>query len=205
MAASTEQGADDASVEEVGGGGGVGIGTLYRHFPTRQALLEAVYRGQVEALRARASELIESDAPGEALAAWLRALMAFSSTKHSLTSALLATIGKDSDLLSSCSLVICDAADILLKPAHAPRACPHRPRPGRPAARADPGRPAPPAAPLRAPHRAYGPRRRRGGGCRLSAGRGGRGGRGRIQRLGQATRPKAEFSSTAPPAGWTLA
>src|SRR5260370_21799962 len=115
MAAFTEHGAEDASLEESARRAGVGIGTLYRHFPTRQALLEAVYRGQVEALRARASELIESDAPGEALAAWLRALMAFSSTKHSLTSALLATIGKDSDLLSSCSVVICDAADILLK------------------------------------------------------------------------------------------
>jgi AcrR family transcriptional regulator len=115
MAAFTEHGADDASLEEIARRAGVGIGTLYRHFPTRQALLEAVYRDQVEALRARARELIESEAPGEALAAWLRALMTFSSTKHNLTSALLATIGKDSDLLSSCSMVICDAADILLK------------------------------------------------------------------------------------------
>jgi AcrR family transcriptional regulator len=115
MAAFTEHGADDASLEEIARRAGVGIGTLYRHFPTRQALLEAVYRDQVEALSLRASELIESDAPGEALAAWLRALMAFSSTKHSLTTALLATIGKDSDLLSSCSLVICDAAEVLLK------------------------------------------------------------------------------------------
>ena len=115
MAAFTEHGADDTSLEEIARRAGVGIGTLYRHFPTRQALLEAVYRDQVEALSLRASELIESDAPGEALAAWLRALMAFSSTKHNLTTALLATIGKDSDLLSSCSLVICDAADVLLK------------------------------------------------------------------------------------------
>src|SRR6516165_5921645 len=114
-AAFVERGADDVSLEEIARRAGVGIGTLYRHFPTRQALLEAVYRDQVEALGARANELVESDAPGEALAAWLRALMAFSSTKHNLTSALLATIGRDSDLLSSCSLVICDAADILLK------------------------------------------------------------------------------------------
>jgi len=115
MAAFTEHGADDASLEEIARRAGVGIGTLYRHFPTRQALLEAVYRDQVEALRVRADELIASDAPGEALATWLRVLMSFSSTKRSLTSALLATIGKDSDLLSSCSLVICDAADTLLK------------------------------------------------------------------------------------------
>jgi AcrR family transcriptional regulator len=115
MAAFTEHGADDASLEEIARRAGVGIGTLYRHFPTRQALLEAVYRDQVDALRTRAGELVGSDTPGEALAAWLRALAAFSSTKHSLTSALLATLGKNSDLLSSCSTVICDAADTLLK------------------------------------------------------------------------------------------
>jgi len=114
LAAFAEHGADDASLEEIARRAGVGIGTLYRHFPTRQALLEAVYRDQVEALRARADELRESDSPADALAAWLRALVAFSSTKHSLTTALLATLDKDSDLLSACSTVICGAADTLL-------------------------------------------------------------------------------------------
>jgi AcrR family transcriptional regulator len=114
LSAFTEHGADDASLEEIARRAGVGIGTLYRHFPTRQALLEAVYRDQVEALRTTAAELLGSDSPREALAAWLRALTAFSSTKHSLTSALLATIGKDSDLLSSCSMIICGAAASLL-------------------------------------------------------------------------------------------
>ena len=115
LAAFTEHGADDTSLEEIARRAGVGIGTLYRHFPTRKSLLEAVYRDQVEALRARADELTGSDAPSEALAAWLRALMTFSSTKQSLTSALLATIGKESDLLSACSKVLWDAADVLLK------------------------------------------------------------------------------------------
>jgi AcrR family transcriptional regulator len=114
LAAFAEHGADDASLEEIARRAGVGIGTLYRHFPTRQALLEAVYRDQVEALRARADELRESDSPADALAAWLRALVAFSSTKHSLTTALLETLDKDSDLLSACSTVICGAADTLL-------------------------------------------------------------------------------------------
>jgi AcrR family transcriptional regulator len=114
LAAFAEHGADDASLEEIARRAGVGIGTLYRHFPTRQALLEAVYRDQVEALRARADELRESDSPADALAAWLRALVAFSSTKHSLTTSLLETLGKDSDLLSACSMVICGAADTLL-------------------------------------------------------------------------------------------
>ncbi len=109
-----EHGADDASLEEIARRAGVGIGTLYRHFPTRQALLEAVYRDQVEALRLRADELLESDSPGDALAAWVRAMVAFSSTKHTLTTALLATLGKESELLSSCSKVIRDSADALV-------------------------------------------------------------------------------------------
>lgn len=115
-----EHGADDASLEEIARRAGVGIGTLYRHFPTRQALLEAVYRDQVEALRLRADELLESDSPGDALTAWLRAMVAFSSTKHTLTSALLETLSKESDLLSSCSKVIHDSADALV--AHAQKA-----------------------------------------------------------------------------------
>jgi AcrR family transcriptional regulator len=109
-----ERGADDASLEEIARRAGVGIGTLYRHFPIRQALLEAVYRGQVEAMRAKAEELLQSDSPGDALAEWLRALATFSSTKRSLTSALLETLGKDSELLSACSAVIWGAADELL-------------------------------------------------------------------------------------------
>jgi AcrR family transcriptional regulator len=113
-AAFLEHGADDVSLEEIARRAGVGIGTLYRHFPTRQALLEAVYRDQVELLEARAEELIKTEPPGDALADWLRALMKFSSTKHTLTSALLATHGKDSELLSSCSRVIRGAADALL-------------------------------------------------------------------------------------------
>jgi AcrR family transcriptional regulator len=113
-AAFAEHGADDTSLEEIARRAGVGIGTLYRHFPTRQVLLEAVYRDQVDAVRARAQELLASEAPGEALADWLRVLVAFSSTKRSLTSALLASFGKDSELLSSCSAVICGAAETLL-------------------------------------------------------------------------------------------
>src|SRR5712672_2219048 len=99
----TERGTDDVSLEEIARRAGVGIGTLYRHFPTRQALLEAVYRDQVEALRARADELLRSVPPGAALATWLGDLLEFGRTKRNLTSALLTTLSKDSELLSSCS------------------------------------------------------------------------------------------------------
>src|SRR6266568_8960307 len=82
-AAFIEHGADDVSLEEIARRARVGIGTLYRHFPTRQALLEAVYRDQVEALRAQTAELLDSAPADEALAAWLRAFVTFGSTKRS--------------------------------------------------------------------------------------------------------------------------
>ena len=114
-AAFLEHGADDVSLEEIARRAGVGIGTLYRHFPTRQALLEVVYRDQVELLEARAEELLKTEPPGDALADWLRALMKFSSTKHTLTSALLAGLGKDSELISVCSMRMRDSIDRLLE------------------------------------------------------------------------------------------
>ena len=113
-AAFTERGADDVSLEEIARRAGVGIGTLYRHFPTRQALLEAVYRDQVEALRALTTDLLGSASADEALATWLRAFVTFGSTKRSLSSALLATLDKESELLSSCSRVIRESATAML-------------------------------------------------------------------------------------------
>jgi AcrR family transcriptional regulator len=113
-AAFLEHGADDVSLEEIARRAGVGIGTLYRHFPTRQALLEAVYRDQVETLSARAEELCRAESPRDALADWMRALVKFSSTKRSMVSALLATLGSDSELVSSCSQVIRGAAESLV-------------------------------------------------------------------------------------------
>jgi AcrR family transcriptional regulator len=118
-AAFTEHGADDVSLEEIARRAGVGIGTLYRHFPTRQALLEAVYRDQVEMLRARADELLESGTPADALAAWLRALMTFMSTKRSLTTVMLATLSKESELMTACSKVMKDSAEALVARAQA--------------------------------------------------------------------------------------
>src|SRR5499427_6080568 len=113
-AAFLEHGADDVSLEEIARRAGVGIGTLYRHFPTRQALLEAVYTDQVESLSARAAELLRSESPDDALAEWLRAMMKFSSTKRNMTTALLATLGTDSELLSSCAKEIKGAAESLI-------------------------------------------------------------------------------------------
>jgi AcrR family transcriptional regulator len=110
-----ERGADDVSLEEIARRAGVGIGTLYRHFPTRQALLEAVYRDQVDALGARAAELIQADSPAAALAEWLSALVTFGKAKRSLTTALLEVLDKDSELLSSSRDVLRGATDELLE------------------------------------------------------------------------------------------
>ncbi|MEU9337523.1 helix-turn-helix domain-containing protein [Streptomyces sp. NPDC048290] len=65
-----EQG-EQASLDEIAKRAGVGSGTLYRHFPTRQALLEAAYVGRMEALAARADVYAAELPPGEALLAWL--------------------------------------------------------------------------------------------------------------------------------------
>jgi AcrR family transcriptional regulator len=110
-----ERGADDVSLEEIARRAGVGIGTLYRHFPTRQALLEAVYRDQVEALGARAAGLLQADSPAAALAEWVAALVTFGKAKRSLTTALLEVLDKDSELLSSSRDVLRGATDALVE------------------------------------------------------------------------------------------
>jgi AcrR family transcriptional regulator len=65
---------EGASLDDIAKRAGVGSGTLYRHFPTRQALLEAVYVDSIEAIAARADEIAAVRAPGEALAEWMVAL-----------------------------------------------------------------------------------------------------------------------------------
>jgi AcrR family transcriptional regulator len=109
-----ERGADDVSLEEIARRASVGIGTLYRHFPTRQSLLEAVYREQVEALTRLSEELLTADSPAAALREWLAALTEFGSTKKSLSAALLATLGKQSELFSSCGKLLRQSTTSLL-------------------------------------------------------------------------------------------
>lgn len=116
MAAFTEHGSDDTSLEEIARRAGVGIGTLYRHFPSRQALLEAVYRDQVETLCARGEELLTTSPPGSAaLISWLHALIDFSATKRALTAELLAGPGMDTPVFSTCRADLQEAAESLLR------------------------------------------------------------------------------------------
>jgi AcrR family transcriptional regulator len=92
-------GGPDASLEAVARRAGVGIGTLYRHFPTREALFEAVYRREVEQLGELSEQLRSEPRPVEALRQWLRSTVEFVATKKGMTAALaLAAHGKSSEL-----------------------------------------------------------------------------------------------------------
>jgi AcrR family transcriptional regulator len=112
-AAFTEDGTE-ASLEDVARRAGVGIGTLYRNFPNRQALLEAVYLEEVERMARKADELAELD-PWEALAAWLRHFVGYAATKRALVEELANISGDDSEVLLSCRRAITEAGEPLLR------------------------------------------------------------------------------------------
>jgi AcrR family transcriptional regulator len=88
-AAIAEHGAS-VSLEEVAKRAGVGVGTFYRRFPNRQAMLEAVYRDQVGVLCARGHELLDTASPADALPLWLRAVLTYNLTMRGLKEALMA-------------------------------------------------------------------------------------------------------------------
>jgi AcrR family transcriptional regulator len=104
----------DAPLEDIARRAGVGIGTLYRHFPTRVDLQAAVYRSQVETVCAAADEYIISASPEQALAGWLRAMAAYLATKRGLSRALVEAIGRDSQLITSCWGAMNDATERLM-------------------------------------------------------------------------------------------
>ncbi len=87
------------SLETVARRAGVGIGTLYRHFPTREALFEAVYRREVEQLGELAEQLMKSEAaPVDALRRWLRSNVEFVATKKGMSAALALAAYRPSEL-----------------------------------------------------------------------------------------------------------
>ncbi len=108
----TEKGTS-APLEEVAGRAGVGIGTLYRHFPTRHALLEAVYVDEVEAM-ARAVTELEELPPWDALSQWLHQYVGFAATKRALNEALMET-DPNSNVLLTCRTAIIGAGTALVE------------------------------------------------------------------------------------------
>jgi AcrR family transcriptional regulator len=116
-AAFTERGAS-ASLEDIARRAGVGVGTLYRHFPTRQALLEAVYVEEVEALCRSAADY--ADAPAwDALVQWFDRFVDYVVTKHALVDEMMATIGRDAPMFRTCHDAIFTAGQPLLARAQA--------------------------------------------------------------------------------------
>jgi AcrR family transcriptional regulator len=105
----------EASLEEIARRAGVGIGTLYRHFPTRRDLLEAVFRDQVEALVDEAYGLLDAPDPGDALGVWLRFVVAQSTTSKGVGMAVMRVLAEDAPTLKhSCHHVIRAAGGALL-------------------------------------------------------------------------------------------
>lgn len=109
----TEHGTD-ASLEDIARRAGVGIGTLYRHFPNRTALMGAVFYGEMDALMARSRELAEAPRPCRALVDWLRAVIDHASTYRGLSRAFLSASAEESAELTRCSEPIRQAGSALL-------------------------------------------------------------------------------------------
>ena len=110
----TRQGAN-ASLEEIAKQAGVGTGTLYRHFPTRDELIEGVYRNEVEKLAAAAARFAETMSPLEALRAWMLLLVEYIAAKHVIAPALNAIAGGPSRLHEGSRTMIHAAIDGLVK------------------------------------------------------------------------------------------
>ena len=106
-----------ASLEAVAERAGVGIGTLYRHFPTRQALLEAVYADEVEAMARAAGDLADR-APWDAVAEWFHQYVGFAATKRTLMDMMLEA-DPDSDVLATCRTTLSRAGNELIGRAQA--------------------------------------------------------------------------------------
>jgi AcrR family transcriptional regulator len=108
----TEKGTS-APLEDVAERAGLGIGTLYRHFPTRHALLEAVYVDEVEGMARAAADLAELP-PWDALSQWLHQYVGFAATKRALNEALMET-DPNSDVLRTCRSAIAGAGTALVE------------------------------------------------------------------------------------------
>ena len=108
-----------ASLDEIAKRAGVGPGTLYRHFPTREVLLEVVYRESTAALCERARELAATLDPGAALDAWLALFVENCSANRGLSRALVESTGKETEMFVATHAAITDVVTGLLSAAEA--------------------------------------------------------------------------------------
>jgi AcrR family transcriptional regulator len=108
-----------ANLDEIARRAGLGIGTLYRHFPTRDAIVEAVYRREVGRLADAAPRLLASAPPGEALRQWMRLFVDYVATKRVMAAALSAIVGGAGQLYAASSAQITGAMTLLVERAAA--------------------------------------------------------------------------------------
>jgi AcrR family transcriptional regulator len=107
------EGGESTALEEIARRAGVGIGTLYRHFPNRQALLEALYVDEVEEVCRSAAQLDGAD-PWEALNGWFERFIAYLATKRALAHELLNYLDQDASLFRVCRASLFESAEPLL-------------------------------------------------------------------------------------------
>jgi AcrR family transcriptional regulator len=110
----TRSGAN-TSLDDIARDAGVGAGTLYRHFPTRDALIEAVYRSEVEKLAAAERKFSETMPPVAALRAWMLLFVDYIAAKHIIAPALNTFVGGPSKLYEGSRAQIQGAIDALVK------------------------------------------------------------------------------------------
>ncbi len=108
----------DVSLEDIARSAGVGIGTLYRHFPTREDLVMAVYGHQVDALVQRSHELPEQLPPGEALHEWMRGFVDYYAVKMGMVNLLRSMMeGSRAEAFQCAREQLLEAAERVLQPA----------------------------------------------------------------------------------------
>jgi AcrR family transcriptional regulator len=106
---------EDVPLETIAARAGVGIGTLYRHFPSREALVAAAYRNEVDALCAAAADLVQSLPADQALRAWTERFADYIAAKRAMGDALRSAAGSDSPLFAETRARILEALGLLLQ------------------------------------------------------------------------------------------
>jgi AcrR family transcriptional regulator len=107
----------NVSLEEIARRAGVGIGTLYRHFPSREDVVEAVYRHEVEQLAAAVPQLLQSSSAAEALHQWMHLFIDYIATKRLIAPSLGSLTGRSSALYATSFELINGAISTLVKTA----------------------------------------------------------------------------------------
>jgi AcrR family transcriptional regulator len=108
------EGGESTALEEIARRAGVGIGTLYRHFPNRQALLEAVYVNEVGEV-CRSAEELDGSEPWDALNTWFGRVLGYLWTKQALANELLNYFDRDAPLFQMCRTSLYGAGEPLLQ------------------------------------------------------------------------------------------